>query len=279
MNKNFVVDKEKCTGCGLCVKDCSTVAIKLDDNNNPYMTENGNINCMECQHCLAICPTGAISILGKKPEHSSTIEDFSPENILNTIKTRKSCRHFKQEDVSPETINQLKSMLNYVPTGRNNHNLLFSIVDKRKDADVIREYVNKNLLKLIKQFPFNFIAKKYARYTKLLEKNIDIIFRNAPHIIVACSPVDAPCANIDPVIALSYFELYANSLGLGTCWCGLAQNCFKMLPKMKSLFNIPKGYKPVYVMLFGQPALKYSRHTQPIEYTFVSPNVNDLKQS
>ena len=95
MNKNFVVDKEKCTGCGLCVKDCSTVAIKLDENNNPYMTEKGNTNCMECQHCLAICPTGAISILGRNPEGSSSIEDFSPENILNTIKTRKSCRHFK----------------------------------------------------------------------------------------------------------------------------------------------------------------------------------------
>ena len=277
MSKNFIIDKNKCISCGLCVKDCSTVSIKLGEDNKPFMTEKGEANCMSCQHCLAICPTSAISILGKNPQNSTTFAELFPENILNTIKNRKSCRHFKEEDVPKEIIEKLKFMLNYVPTGRNNHNLLFSIVDKRKDADIIREYVNKNLLKLIKTFPFNFVAKKYSRYTKLLEKNIDIIFRNAPHIIVACSPVDAPCADIDPVIALSYFELYANSLGLGTCWCGLAQNCFKILPKIKDFFNIPKGYKPVYVMLFGLPSLKYHRHTQPIEYKFVSPKPDCLK--
>lgn len=277
MNKNFSIDKDKCIGCGLCIKDCSTIAIKMGEDNKPFMTEKGNINCMSCQHCLAICPTGAISILGKSSTNSTQPLPTSNEEILNVIKSRKSCRHYKEEDVPEEIIEQLKYMLNYVPTGRNNHNLLFSIVDKRKDADIIREYVNKNLLKLTKRFPFNIAAKKYARYAKLLEKGVDIIFRNAPHIIVACSPIDAPCANIDPVIALSYFELYANSLGLGTCWCGLAQNCFKILPKMKDFFNIPKGYKPVYVMLFGLPTLKYARHTQPIEYKFTSPNVNCFK--
>lgn len=274
MDKQFQVNKDKCISCGLCVKDCSTMAIKMGDDNKPYMSQNGNSRCMACQHCLAICPVGAISIQGKNAENSTLYSELSSEQTLLAIKNRRSCRNYKTEDVSLETIEKLKEMLNYVPTGRNNHNLLFSITNTRKETDVIRDIVCKKLLKLIRFFPFSLAAKKYSRYTKLLKNGTDIIFRNAPHVIVACSPIDAPCADVDPIIALSYFELYANSLGLGTCWCGLAQNCFKIIPEMKKFFNIPKGYKPVYVMLFGYPSLNYTRHTQPIKYTFVSPNSN-----
>ena len=99
MNKKFSIDKDKCIGCGLCIKDCSTIAIKMGEDNKPFMTEKGNINCMSCQHCLAICPTGAISILGKSSTNSTQPLPTSNEEILNVIKSRKSCRHYKEEDV------------------------------------------------------------------------------------------------------------------------------------------------------------------------------------
>jgi Fe-S-cluster-containing hydrogenase component 2 len=36
---------------------------------------------MECQHCLALCPTGAISLLGKKPEDSRPIDAPVPAKV------------------------------------------------------------------------------------------------------------------------------------------------------------------------------------------------------
>ncbi|MGQ9745725.1 MAG: 4Fe-4S binding protein [Dissulfurimicrobium sp.] len=35
--------------------------------------------CMQCQHCLAICPTAAISILGKDPDMSTPLKGNMPD--------------------------------------------------------------------------------------------------------------------------------------------------------------------------------------------------------
>ena len=55
----------------------------------------------------------------------------------------------------------------------------------------------------------------------------------------------------------------AIELDLGTCWCGFAQSCFKILPKLSKMVDIPDNYKPVYVMLLGKSAVKYPRTTIP----------------
>ena len=277
MSKNLVIDKSKCVSCGLCIKDCISNALEFGEDNKPQFAPCGEDRCIECQHCLAICPAGAVSILGKKPENSVPLQAPDSEAVLNAIKYRRSTRLFKNESVSAEIIEKLKESLNYTPTGCNDHRLLFTIVEDKAETDKIREYVINKLARLLRFLPFAGPAKKFAHYKKLLINRQDVIFRNAPHFIVASSPDNAPCRDIDPVIALSYFELYANSLGLGTCWCGFAEACFKFMPELKKICNIPDGYKPVYVMLFGLPDVKYSRTTQPEPFKFVKPDTDLIK--
>ena len=99
-----VIDKEKCVHCGLCIKDCSALALKFDENKIPQIDEN---RCFKCQHCLAVCPTGALSICNKHPENSDSIVEHDSENILNLIKSRRSIRHYKQQNVDLEKIQKL----------------------------------------------------------------------------------------------------------------------------------------------------------------------------
>ena len=101
------------------------------------------------------------------------------------------------------------------------------------------------------------------RYRKQILAGRDVIFRGAPHLIAVSSKADSPCPEIDPVIALSYFELYAQTLGVGTTWCGLAAGAFKVFPKLRQRIGVPDGYELGYVMLFGPTSLKYPRATQP----------------
>ena len=158
-------------------------------------------------------------------------------------------------------------MLKYSPTGINHHSLHFSIIE---DKDVMDRFRNRTNNKIKNMFlsaqKNNIVIKKFARYQKAFLDGEDVIFRGAPHMIVVSTPIEAPCANVDPIIALSYFELYAKTLNVGTLWCGFAQLCIKIFPDLSEFLEIPDGYKPVYAMLFGPTDVKYTRITQPEDF-------------
>ena len=279
MNHKFQVDIEKCIKCGLCTMDCPTGAIVKDENNVPIM--KNPLNCMKCQHCFAICPQGAISIMGKNPDESNEIKNINPDDVLNLIQSRRSVRHFKHDNVSKEIIEKLKNMLNYSPTGKNSHALHFSFVENVDVMDDLRKKVNAKLATLFNKKPFEFLGKKINKFDKHKDAILngeDVIFRNAPHMVVVSAPVNSPCPQQDGVIALSYFELYANSLGLGTLWCGYAQAILKMFPSFCEYLRIPEGYMPVYVMLFGNSAINYKRTIQPNPYQFIMIEKQELEK-
>lgn len=258
----ITVDKEKCVQCGLCIKDCVSKCIGLGQDDYPKMIYGER--CLACQHCMAICPQGALSFNGKNPDES---EKPSSKTVLGLIKSRRSIRQFLEEELSEDELKKIKDMLPHIPTGCNSHKMHFSFVEKKSVMVALKEKVNTRLLKMLNNKLLSKIAKHFETYKQSFEKGEDIIFRNAPHMIVVSSPITAPCAPQDPVIALSYIELYANSLGLGTCWCGYAEICIKLFPELCDILEIPKGYTPVYAMLLGKPAVKYQRNPQPEPYT------------
>lgn len=66
MNKAIIIDKTKCIHCGLCLKDCVAECLEFDKNKFPKYKEGGKENCFACQHCLVICPVGALSFGNRK---------------------------------------------------------------------------------------------------------------------------------------------------------------------------------------------------------------------
>ena len=129
---------EKCIHCGLCIQDCiGRNVLEFDENKVPF--EKNPDNCIKCQHCLAICPVGALSFKGKNPKDSAEIIKHDDKNLLNLIQSRRSIRQYKKENVPPEIMSKLKNMLKWTPTGVNNHNLHFSFVD---DINVMNDFRN-----------------------------------------------------------------------------------------------------------------------------------------
>ena len=259
---NFTVDKEKCIKCGLCLSDCISHIIKNDENGFPKITNSSN--CIGCQHCFAICPAGAISVFGKNPENTSFCSDM-PNSIQmeNLIKMRRSCRQFKQENIDKETLQKLKNILNYAPTGVNYRGLHFSIIEDKEKFSYLKKDLYKKLKFLLKFIPLKGILKSYK---KAILNDEDVIFRNAPHLITVSVDKKSPCADVDPIIALSYFEMYAQTLGVGTLWCGFAYKTIPLSKEFMKKLNIPKNYKLSYVLLFGYPKIKYQRALQPETY-------------
>lgn len=262
---NFSVNKDMCTRCGLCASDCPSRIIEQDADRRPFVSPEAEENCLECQHCLAICPTAAISVFGLKPEDSLPVSaDVWPrfEQMTHLIRGRRSVRQYRDQNVDPALIDSLLATVANAPTGVNNRSLTFTVIDDKAKLHGFREKVMAALVKASKagKIPprLAYIETAIAAY---VEHGADGIFRGAPHVLIVSAAPQSPCATEDVSIALSYFELLAQSAGLGTVWCGLLRLAFESVPELKTLVDLPQGHH-YYAMLFGHPSIHFARTVQ-----------------
>lgn len=259
MTKSITVDASKCIHCGMCIRDCIVNCIQFDAEKIPSYVEGGDKICVGCQHCMAICPKGALSFGGKNPADSDVAGYGNSDELLRLIKSRRSVRFFKKQDVPPEKLSKLVDMLAFPPKGGNVDSLHFSIIGT---AEKMRA-IEKLTYETIKSIPQGSPVIEFCRDN--YNKGVDFIYRGAPSLVAVSvdkSKAISGCENADPIIALSYLELYAQSLGLGTLWTDAALSVANELPTVKAMLEIPAGYELNYIMLLGVPAVKYSRTVQ-----------------
>jgi nitroreductase len=80
-------------------------------------------------------------------------------------------------------------------------------------------------------------------------------------LLVVSARETAPCGAQDVVLALSYFDLLAQSSGLGTTWCGCLDFASRAVPEIRDILGLGSD-TPFYGMMFGYPAVRYFRTVQ-----------------
>lgn len=262
---SFTIDRQKCISCRQCEQDCPVRIISMDQG-YPVIKAEKESSCIRCQHCLAICPTGAVSILGKNPDDSIALAgNFpGPEALETLIKGRRSVRRYLDENLEPGLLNHLIEVANHAPTGVNARQVLFNVVDDREIMSEVRRETLQALAGVVRAGKLPSGSEFFADFVRLWEeKGIDIIFRGAPHMLIASAPKECPTPEADCLIALSSFDLYAQSRGVGTVWNGYAKWIFdSILPELQGKLGIPEHHQIGYVMVFGKPAVTYHRTVQ-----------------
>lgn len=264
---NFTVNEDACIQCGECAKDCVMGIISMHKG-IPTIAKEREGMCIGCQHCLTVCPTAAVSILGKNPENSLELAGNLPDadQVETLLRGRRSIRHYKQENVNPATLQRLMDVTRNAPTGKNSLNLHFTLVNDIETMQAIRQDAYAAIRELIAGKGLPEGMEVFGTAIKLWDKGIDLVFRNAPHMLWVTAPTDSPSPEADPHIALAYFEIMAASLGLGTVWCGFAKWLFtNLLPHMKTKLGVPDNHTDGYVMMFGIPDVHYYRTVQRTE--------------
>ena len=257
-------NKEKCVKCGLCVADCGTGVIKMAEDGFPAVADEKS--CLHCQHCFAICPQGAVIYNNVQAQDVENISGISStESLENLMKSRRSVRKYQSKEIPWDILQRLAGTLSYAPTGCNDHRLKLIFVTGKK-CDEFRRETNRILLKIMHSPLALIIPKRYKKFFKRIEDGEDVIYRGAPAFIVVAVHKKSPCRAEDPLICLTWFELLANSLGLGCCWCGFAQRAFQKFSSLRDMLELDKNYKVGSVILFGYPNIQY--HRQPLPEKF-----------
>lgn len=83
--------------------------------------EFGWNGCWKCEHCLAVCPTGAVSIFGQKQENSLPVADcqIAAPIMDSLVAGRHSCRRYQDKNVDPAVIEDMLHRLSNAPNGGN----------------------------------------------------------------------------------------------------------------------------------------------------------------
>lgn len=266
----FQVNHETCIGCGLCVKTCAGGIISLDENRKPQIAdvkEFGWDGCWKCQHCLAVCPQGAVSVLGKKPEDSLLPPDLTQaRQILDALITnRRSCRRYLDKNVDQQTINEMLDILRNLPTGGNKQLVEYTLVDDKDQMKYFRDLVYQKMEEQAKQgiYARTFDAKSYGQL-KNWENTVrpDMLFCSVPHILIPHMAAERGCWVQDVNIACAYFELLCASRGLGSCFMIYPLSVLDNMPELRAMLRIPENHYVGMVVGFGYPEFTYARGVQ-----------------
>jgi len=255
MMAHIIVDQDRCTGCGICAKICSSGIVYLSDETSlPQVQEENVSRCFYCGHCEAFCPSQAL-ILNLLPDDKVPLPadagNVSPEDIGFYLKKRRSIRHFTGEPVPKEKILDVLDIARYAASGGNGQPVEWLVIHNpekvRKIAGLTMEWM-KSLLNT---------SHPMSGYVPILisawEQGNDVICRGAPHLLFAHIPEENPIASTDAIIALTHFDIAAPAFGIGTCWAGFVAAAAMFYEPLQKELGFPEGRKCAYAMMFGNP--------------------------
>ena len=258
----LIVDESKCKKDAICVGECPMAIIKFKDGDGfPELVPGGEQMCLVCGHCVAVCPHGALSHRQVPMEECPTIDKklaIDEKQAVQFLRSRRSIRFFKDETPDKATLQRLIEIARYAPTGGNGQLVEWMVLTDRvkiKDmAGIAVDWMRKVLEKTPQSAPpyMPVVVNSW-------DMGFDAVLREAPALVVASAPAEASNGMVDVTLALSYFELAAPKLGLGTCWAGLLEGALLSSSAAREALGLPEGHPYHYAMMVGYPKAKYYR--------------------
>jgi len=184
------------------------------------------------------------------------VEEVMPNEILDAIATRYSCRAFTDEPVSRADLDSLALAAAQAPSARHNAPWHVVIVTNRQFIDDIHRCAVA-------------LLRRHDREIHKAAKtgSVDLFFHAPAMILVATRNThDFTPAELDAGLLVENVALAATGLGLGTCICGSATQAFRDRhtddgERLSRALGFPWGYEMTVSVLVGHPAGTGTPHT------------------
>lgn len=267
------IDSARCIGCGRCADDCFPGALTRQEKATVLSFP---AHCIGCGHCIAVCPNTAITddhldMAEATPVHCAV----DSSDLLDLMRSRRSCRHYKQAPVPEALWHTLVDASRACPTAKNLQATRYIAVTERipvlLDAALaaLGQVGRQQLSTATAQNELRR-AQNFIRWSDLRQrdKSFDPLFFHAPLLLLFVASRDtAP----DAAAGAAYAELMAASLGLGCLYSGYFTACAANSAEIKAILGLHPNEQVVRSLVLGFPDIKFFR-TAPRK----TPNISML---
>lgn len=161
------------------------------------------------------------------------------DNLMEIIRQRRSVRSYEARPLPKEVIHDILEAARYAPSARNAQPLEYKVITDKTMIGRLSDGISE--------------AMKKDGYSLKAPPNVRLnYFYNAPLLIIITAPRDNTFAVSDGAIAADNIMLYATSIGLGTCFIGMARLIMRSPELMKEL-NITEDKNIVAAVVCGYP--------------------------
>ena len=259
--------------------------------------------CLDCGHCEAVCPTGAVSVAalaGEAEFATFSVDDrwlpfgaFDTGELVRLMRSRRSCRNYTDQPVDRAQLSDLVRIGITAPSGTNSQGWTFAILAQRNDVVALGDRVafffkrlnhlaESSLLRfLVKIFKKDRLGRYYRNYYKTIQHGLeqweregrDTLFHGATAAILVGGKAGASCPAEDALLATQNILLGAHAMGLGSCLIGFVVEAVRHDPALRKVLEIPADEEIYSVIALGHPAEHYQKTTGRKE---VTPRVLDF---
>ena len=259
----FSIDTEKCKRDGLCVSACpAQIIVQAGRKSFPSLLPGGEEFCIQCGHCVAVCPHGAFSLSAMTVDGCPPIDQGllpGAEALRHLLLARRSIRRYRKTPVSRKVLAQLLDVARYAPTASNNQQVYWTVISKPDDVRRLGAMVIDFIKIMLPLVPDEAQVRRSRRIVDAWDQGRDRVTRGAPHLIVSHSPSGLSFPAADCAIALTYLELYAYARGLGTCWAGYFTGAANLHEPLIRELGLPEGHQCCGAVMLGYPQYRYHR--------------------
>lgn len=168
------------------------------------------------------------------------------QSTIDDLKTRRSCRAYKSEQISVDELNLVLEAGEYAPTGMGMQSPIMVVVQDKPTIKLLSD-INAEIMGVNKD-----------------------PFYGAPTVVVVLADTNRPTWVEDGSLVMGNLMNAAHAIGLGSCWINRARETFDR-PEGKELlkkWGIPETYRGVGNCILGYPAAEAPK-TKPRKENYI----------
>jgi nitroreductase len=190
--------------------------------------------------------------------HQALLPDAG--QVEHLLLTRRSIRKYHPDPVPEETLTRLLAAARYAPTGGNMQGAAFHVISSketlRRLSALTLEWAEEEMRKQT-----SFSSFLLPILTSFRTTGDDVVLREAPCLVLSLLPQSMLSFAVENGrFPLVYLQLFAPSLGLGSCWAGILEQCIRSgYSRALELLELPQGMSVSGAMMLGFPSYGHVR--------------------